>query len=363
MASFLLCNELMNQIKCTLILILAGSLAQAQKVAPRVKSVSAYRVGSNSVTNARQATARKVIVAKHSIQYVKPDLSVGKARRSKAMNYTVNEQSILNSSSAQISADTSEKETVNRFGLTAQVGYSSALYDRQDGLRQQSYDFLLAPRFRMSSTYSLSGILTGSTDAEKREGSDFGTARIALSRSPWIYKLDENILKAWNFSPSVTLSVPANKDTRENQSLLTGLGMGISISPNPSLLGSERFSTVLSLSATRNIHTYEIAKSGASNSQYSSAQSLSMSYLFLKVMTIEVAASHYNSWTYEANAKEFWGHSQDLSGRVSENVSLAIGHQFGSPAVSIYRADGSSLNLGLISEQYSYYYTNLTATF
>lgn len=345
---------MMNQIKFTLILCLVGSLAQAQKAVSRASSAPATKAF---------ASAKTFTVAKHSVQYVKPDLSLGRARQSKPMNYALNEMNVNAQIKSTMSTDAPEKPRASSFGMTAQIGYTSALYDRQDGQRDKSYDFLLASRYKMNADYGVSAVLTGSTDANNRDGSDFGLGQLTLSKTPWSWKMNENFLKAWDFTPSLSLSLPVSKDARDNQSLIAGIKPRISISPNASLLGTEKLQLSLELSVTRNIHTYETARSGSSNAQYGSAQTFSIGYNVLKKISLQLAASHYNSWTYQGTARELWGHSQEVSASLSENLALAVGHQYGNPAVNIYRADGSSLNLGLISEQFSYYYTNLTATF
>lgn len=337
----------MNQIKFTLILCLVGSLAQAQK----------------AVSRASSAPAKTFTVAKHSVQYVKPDLSLGRAKLSKPMNYAFNEIKVNSQMASTMSADAPEKPRASAFGMTAQIGYTSALYDQQDGQREKSYDFLLASRYKMNASYGVSAVLTGSTDANNRDGSDFGMGQLTLSKTPWSWKMDENFLKAWDFTPSLSLSLPVSKDARDNQSLIVGVKPGISISPNASLLGTEKLKLALEITASRNVHTYETARDGKSNAQYGSAQTLSLGYSVLKKISLQLAASHYNSWTYQGTARELWGHSQEINASLSENLALAVGHQYGNPAVNIYRADGSSLNLGLINEQFSYYYTNLTATF
>lgn len=345
---------MMNQIKFTLILCLVGSLAQAQKAVSRASSAPATKAF---------ASAKTFTVAKHSVQYVKPDLSLGRARQSKPMNYALNEISVGAPLVSTMSADASEKPRTSAFGLIAQIGYTSALYDQQDGQREKSYDFLLASSYKMNANYSVSAVLTGSADANNRDGSDFGKGQLTLSKTPWSWKMDENFLKAWDFKPSLSLSLPVSKDARDNQSLIVGVRPGISISPNASLLGTEKLKLALEITAARNIHTYETARSGKSNAQYGSAQTLKLGYTVLKKISLELAANHYNSWTYQGTANELWGHSQELSASLSEKLAWAVGHQYGNPAVNIYRADGSSLNLGLINEQFSYYYTNLTATF
>jgi hypothetical protein len=247
------------------------------------------------------------------------------------------------------------------FMTTVQMGYSSALYDQQDGHRSQSYDFLLSPSYKVSEHYTLGAVLAGGTDANQVDGSDFGRGDISISHSPMNFIADTGRL--WNFTPSFAVGFPVSKMARDDQSLLVSLKPGIQIAPSSDLLGTHRLTPALGIGFSRNFHSYTTSQSGYSNSEYGAFQSLSVGFSFTKKISIQAEVDHYNTWTYQGVPNELWGHSEEFDYNFSKTFTWATGHVFGNPAVGIYKADGQTLNLGLVAEQYSNFYTNLTASF
>ena len=206
----------------------------------------------------------------------------------------------------------------------------------------------------------MAAIVSASTDANNRTGTDFGIARLLVARKPVELVSSTNILKSWSFAPALGFNLPASKWARDDQSLILGLSPQLSFGPNSSALGSERWSLLFNIKISRNFYTYEVSKDGSSNSPYGSSQSVTVGYLLPRNFSLEFNIMHYNSWTYENKAIESYGHSQEIAYKWNDNLSLAVGHQFGNPAVGIYGSDGQSLNLGIANEKYSQVYSNLT---
>jgi hypothetical protein len=273
---------------------------------------------------------------------------------------SLSSQQQVSSSSVKLDSDSRSER---RLGITLQTGYSQSLYDQQDGGREKSVDFLVNPSLKLSRNYRIGALITGSADANNEEGSDFGRGQISVSRGPWEVIAADNVLKVWSFAPALSLSFPVSKAARDDQSYLLGVKPSITISPSSEILGNRRWEISLVLSASRNFHTYENAKSGALNSQYGSAQTLTLGYLLPKDFRLEFSASHFNTWTYAGTASESYSHSQELGFKASEGWSIAGGHSYGNPSVNIYGADGQTLNYGLVNEKYSYVYGNVTYTY
>lgn len=283
---------------------------------------------------------------------------VRRMKRTSKILLALNENSLTQSISNSLKDSDNDQDKV--VSITAQLGYSQALYDQQDGSRARSYDYLLSPSAKISEKYSLGALVTASTDANNQKGSEFGRARLLLARKPLEWTSSTNILKSWNFSPLLGLNLPAGRDARDNQSFLYGINPELSFGPNSSALGSERWSLLFNLRVSRNFHTYEISKSGDANSQYSSAQTITVGYLLPRNFSLEFSFLHLNSWSYEGNQSEALGHSQELAFKANSHLNFSLGHQFGSPGVRIYGPDGQTLNLSIANEKYSSIYTNMT---
>jgi hypothetical protein len=248
------------------------------------------------------------------------------------------------------------------YSLSLQTGVSSALFDSQDGTREKSWDFMVSQGFAIGKTYRIGAKLTGSTDINQRDGSDFGSGVLSLSHEAFKLNAGKSS-QTWDFAPRVGLSLPVSKDARDNQSFLYGIKPGLSISPSSELLGSKRLELSFDLAFTRNSHTYELAKDGSANAQYSSAQGVTLGYILPKKFHLEFSLNHFNSWSYAGNSKESYSHGQELGYEPQKNVALSVGHSYGNPAVNIYAADGQSSNFGLVNDKYSYVYANINVSY
>jgi hypothetical protein len=200
------------------------------------------------------------------------------------------------------------------------------------------------------SDWSSSMNFDASQDLKRPEDSDISSLQLALRR--------RNIF----LDPKVSASLPVSKDQRLRQSLIVGTTLSIRADSNPDLLSNKRLSGALTLSATRNFHTYQQKTDGSVNTQYSSRQGLEAGYQFTEKISLGVSVSHIDTFSYFGGHREFYSHSQELGFKITKATTLTLGHQLGAPAASIRKANGQDYNFQLTDETQSIVYASLSVS-
>lgn len=243
-----------------------------------------------------------------------------------------------------------------RWSGSLTLGRTNSLYNLKDGSEYSSWDISASASYILNNKLSLGLVVDASEDIKSPEYSDFSRLSLSL-RNNSIYKN-----RYGKLSLTGSLGLPVSK-TQRYSSLISSLGASTRFGLDSAVLFSEKFSMGLGLSLTRNIHTYETALNGSVNTQYSSVQSLDFGYSFNAQWSASASLIHLNTLSYKGTLKEFYGHSQELSYAATEKISLALGHQLGAPALSVWNAEGSEYNFKLLDDQNSYVYGSLTMTF
>ncbi|GIL18448.1 MAG: hypothetical protein BroJett040_21990 [Oligoflexia bacterium] len=246
--------------------------------------------------------------------------------------------------------------SVKRFSLATTLSRSNSLYNRQDGSEQASWDLSISPSYKITKDISLFAVVDGSQDI-KAEEADFGRGVLGL-RKKNISIFNERT----NLSPSISLGFPVSKAAKAG-SLQSTLSAGLRIDSAPGSLIWKRFSLGGALGLTRNFHQYDTAISGRVNTQYSSNQSIDMSWAFSDTFSLSISALHYDTLSYQGTHNDYYSHSQELGISLSEKASFAVGHQYGSPFVSTLKSNGQDLNITLMDETNSFIYGQVTLTY
>ena len=249
-----------------------------------------------------------------------------------------------------------------KLGLTFQIAETAGLYDRRDGKRDKSADMELGISYKTSEKTAVLSKVTGSIDQNDYENNDMGSASIGLYRDGIDFLTAQSHRHLLTLAPFFSVGLPISKAHKE-QSYRGGLSPGLRLSLGEDLLPSKRLSVGIGLKVSRNFYSFEQSVSGKSNSQYSSSQSLDVGYQLPADFSLSLNLSHFNSWTFQGNPGESFSHSEELGYKLSKSFALALGHQFGSPAASIYKADGQTSNFNLVNEDDSYVYSAITYTY
>jgi hypothetical protein len=280
---------------------------------------------------------------------------------SKATTVALNDST--NPTSLSYSAkESQEGETSKAFGISLTLGQTVGLYDRQDSTRDRYIDMEMRLRYRFSSQTSFSFLSAGSIDQNDSDNNGIDSALFSISQTGLDYFSKVNHEKILYFSPYLSINTPVSKVQRD-QSFRGALAPGLNFGLGEGALPLKQLSLGFGISFSRNFYAYETSAGGSSNSQYSSVQSMSLGYELSSRINLSLNLRHFNSWSFQGTPGESYSHNQEIDYRISKPVALAIGHTYGNPSASIYKADGQTTNFNLVNEKDSYVYGNLTYTY
>lgn len=254
--------------------------------------------------------------------------------------------------SANVTAPSANKDQ-SKFSGFANVSRSSSLYDFGDGTRRDGVDYMTRLTLGINSKYSVRAQGGYSQDLKYSESSDFSDTSINLQRAP--RELGKSFL--WGYR--IGMGLPTSKDSHVRQNLLFSLSTGLNVMINPERLvnGLEIAGGV---SLGRNIHQYETALDGRVNTQYSSSQTLSLSYSFSSGVSVSSEFMHRNTWSYQNVMRDQFEMSQELGYQVNPAWGLAAGH---SNSGATLKPNGSDSNVQVFDDANSVTYVSTTILF
>jgi len=158
---------------------------------------------------------------------------------------------------------------------------------------------------------------------------------------------------------SLSAIAPTSKDSHVRQNMLGAASTGLTAMINPDrLLSGLNVVTVFSLA--RLVHQYDTATDGSVNTEYSTRQTLSLSYDWPSGFTLVGVFTHGNAMTYQNNIRESFEHYEEVEYQISKTFGVALGH---SNAGSILKANGVDSNVALVDDNTSMVYASLTVVF
>ncbi len=230
---------------------------------------------------------------------------------------------------------------------------STSLYNFEDGTKRDGMDYSARLNFKISNEYSLRVQGGYSQDLNYPETNDFSDTSVNLQRAPVAF--GKNFLIGYR----VGAGIPTSKDshTRQNLLLSTSAALNIMINPDRLIPG---FEVASSISAGRNFHQYETAIDGRVNTQYSSNQTLSLSYGFNSGISISADFLHRNTWSYQNVMRDSFEMTQELGYQLNPTWAFAIGH---TNSGSTLKPNGSDSNVQIVDEKSSLVYASTTVIF
>ncbi|WP_415063358.1 hypothetical protein [Bdellovibrio sp.] len=233
------------------------------------------------------------------------------------------------------------------------VSRSTSLYDFQDSSRKDGVDYMTRLNLKLSDSYSLRVQGGYSQDLNYPESNDFSDTSLNLQRVP--KEAGRYLLIGYR----VGTGIPTSKDSHTRQNLLGSLSTGLNIVVNPDRLMTG-FEVAGGLSVGRNFHQYETALDGRVNTQYSSSQTLSLSYNFTSGISLSAEFLHKNTWSYQNVMRDSFEMSQELGYQLNPTWAIAVGH---SNSGSTLKPNGSDSNVQFVDDNNSLIYGSVTAIF
>ncbi len=237
------------------------------------------------------------------------------------------------------------------------IGRSNSLYI-ENGISQiASWDFAGSLSYKLPYNLTAGAAVDASQDIKNPESSDFGSASLRLTYNP-----ESSKASTISIVPSIRFAFPVSR-AANSASLKGSFTAAARATVNPEVLFSKKFSLGFSLSGTRHIHEFDTNAAGLANNQYGSTQGFSAGWNFTDELSLSFEYSHINAWTYQGTMKEYFSHSQELGYQWNDSWSVAAGHSYGAPYVSVWKADRQTYNTNLTDETNSIVYGQVAYTF
>jgi len=237
--------------------------------------------------------------------------------------------------------------------LVASVGRSNSLYVTGNNEDSASDDFMLAPSYAFNKDYSLSAVLAASQDLKEQQFV-MTLARLSLKRYSGVDLLNHRV----KWIPRISLSLPVNP-AEQAASLQAGTTLGSRFELSPDYLISKKLGLAFDISGSRNFHTYDTAADGHVNTEYSTIQGVEVSWSFTDAISITTLFNHYDLYSYQGVASDFFSHNEEIDYQASKHYIFAVGHSWGNPFVPSRTPDGQDLQLNLLDSQNSFVYASI----
>lgn len=272
--------------------------------------------------------------------------------------------SLLSLSGAVLAASTTSSMATSiatapvspRLSGSLAMARSNSLYIDDGVSKVASWDFTGTLAYKLTSKLSATALLDGSQDLKDPAASDFGKGTLGLK-----YDIDGGPRSIFQYTPSVKYGFPVSRSA--NSASLKGyVTVGGKAAVNSDFLFSKKLALEMALTGTRYIHGYETGADGKANNQYGASQALTLGWNFTDALSFSFEYSHLDYWTYQGTLKEFFVHTEELGLQLNKSWTLALGHTYGNPYVSVWKAD-KEYNTNLTDEQNSVVYGQVTYTF
>lgn len=237
------------------------------------------------------------------------------------------------------------------------IGRSNSMYIVNGESAAASWDYAVGGGYKFSKLWSVSALVAGSQDINVPEDSDVGAAAIKTTYSG-ISSADAPV----KLNPYLTLGLPVSR--AQNSATFQGsAALGMLFSANPDYLFSKKLALSFAISGTRSFHKFDTGASGAVNNKQSSTQTLNMGWSFTDALSVSLQVNHYHVWSYQGALTQSYNHIEEIGYGLDDNWSFALGHRYGNPRVSIWKADRATANYNATDEDNSIAYGTVTYAF
>jgi hypothetical protein len=255
------------------------------------------------------------------------------------------------SSSSLLTSPVKKKAVV--FSVLAEVDQTKSLVTHNDGGDLSSLDYAIYPMFSFSELVRLKFGLEGTQNQRDSEKSQLNSAFTNLSTAPLA------VSDFFDWSPSVSLSIPVNKDQIDRKSLQASSSLGATVMINQDQLPSN-ISTGIMFLFGKYFYEYTTTTAGEINTDYSMRQVLYGNVQITKWLSLYGELHHIWQADFNGNGTDGFDSKEEIAISPDVNWSFLVGHTNGG---SVFKADGMSNNISLINENSSMMYLGVRAKF
>lgn len=284
-----------------------------------------------------------------------PSFAASKAATDKNASNKAAAKLAINKNAA-INSSTIKAEQASQFPMVSgfvQASRSTSLYDFQDGTRQDGMDYSARLNINFTKIHLIRIDAGYTQNINNPESSDWNDTSISFRKTPTL--MSWPILLGY----SVGAVIPTSKDSNTRQNSQGSATASVTAALNPSVLMAG-FGVTGILSFARNFHQYETDINGKVLNQYSSSQTLALSYEWPVGISISATLVHRNALTYQNNIRESFEISEELGYEINKTFSVAVGHTNSGNAL---KANGVDSNIQLMDENSSMVYASGTMSF
>lgn len=265
------------------------------------------------------------------------------------------------SSSVIMRADQlSVEEKSNSFSIQGQISQSRNLIDFQDGTREDSTETVLLPAYstklgKFSAKIIYADNQTNSGDT--LNGFQDTTLTYSYPSMDWDWKTPYILV----LSPGFTLVAPTSRIAQKQTQLRTAtiFSLSLGVRPDEILSTEHSWGFLLGLTAGRNFYAFEEDINGKVLNQYSSNQTIAISYAYSDWSAV-IELINRSRLTFKNNVRQTFIANQELAYAVNKNLSVSIGH---TNEASAMKANAIDSNLNFIDEKTSTVFATLGVSY
>jgi hypothetical protein len=161
-------------------------------------------------------------------------------------------------------------------------------------------------------------------------------------------------------SLSETMLFGFSDDSRKNTTLLTSLRITPTFNFKKGSFPIEDLTFSYAPSLRKSFHQEKVGANGRSNFEWTLAHKFSLSYSFLEKYYLSGSLSYQRSWTYHQTDRDRVDHAEALGMDLSSNISLELGHSYGSSPLT---PDGKDFRVNFYDPRFSTIYVSLGLSF
>lgn len=240
---------------------------------------------------------------------------------------------------------------------TIQIGRSNSMYIINGNSAVASWDYAVGGGYKFSKLWSVSALLEGGQDIKDPTASDLAKGTIKTTYNG-ISAAEDRII----MTPSLSIGVPVSR-AQYSATFQGSTAVAMKFAANPDYLISKKLSLDVSISGTRSFHKFDTAASGKVNTKSSSTQTMNLGWNFTDALSVSLQVNHYHTWSYQGALSESYNHIEEIGYALNDQWALALGHQYGNPTVSIWKADRATSNYNATDDDNSLAYGTVTYTF
>jgi hypothetical protein len=216
---------------------------------------------------------------------------------------------------------------------------NSSLHQLSDQDHQLSQDFLLSTGFKFPVGTNFGFVLSANKDYRKQRKFLWEDGYFSLSRT------FETSWQGISFTPLSRLIMPLSESSKDVKKLQTavyaGLQTNIDFAKITPHLALAPLTAKYRIYTQKNFHRYKVDLQGASNTSYSLANRLILSYALSDKWSLGFDGIYSRGFTYGGISRDNYSHDESVSYAITKNLVIGLGHTIGGNSLAVNGVDSA----------------------